>query len=491
MIQGTPRGAFDSILRHGTLFDGTGAPAYTADLGIEGERIAAIGDLGDAAAALEIEARGLCMAPGFIDVHTHDDRLLLDAPDMTPKVTQGVTTVVVGNCGISLAPLTLDQPPPPPLDLLGREEDYRFARIPDYLEALERKPAATNAAVLVGHSTLRVACMDDVYRPARGPEIDAMRALLREALDAGVLGLSSGLFYPTGSSAPADELVALAEVMAGTGALYTTHMRDEADGVEDSLEETFDTARRAKVPVVISHHKCVGERNFGRSRATLARIERARREQPVFLDAYPYVAGSTVLLPEFADRASRIMVSWSQPHPEMAGRDLQEIADGWNCDRDAAIRRLSPAGGIYFMMDEADVRRILAYPHTMFGSDGLPHDTRPHPRLWGAFPRILGHYARDLGLFSLETAIHRMTGLSASNFGLTDRGLLRPGAYADIVLFDRHSIIDKATYEAPCLPAAGIDTVIVNGRPVLRQGQPTGERPGHVLRRNPADDSRD
>jgi N-acyl-D-amino-acid deacylase len=302
-------------------------------------------------------------------------------------------------------------------------------------------------------------------------------------LDAGAVGLSTGLYYPSGGPAPPSEVLAVVEVLRGTGAVYATHMRDEADGVEESLDETFDTAQRAGVPVIVSHHKCVGEGNHGRSPATLARIEAAAAVQEIGLDAYPYIAGSTVLLPEMLDRASRILVTWSETCPEMAGRDLDAIAAEWACSEEAAVRRLQPAGAIYFILDEADVRRILAHPRTMIGSDGLPHDAHPHPRLWGTFPRVLGHYARDLGLMTLETAVHKMTGLSAARFGLVERGVIRPGTYADLVLFDAASIIDRATFDAPTEPADGIRMVMVNGAVVRQDGAGSGARPGRVLRR--------
>ena len=316
------------------------------------------------------------------------------------------------------------------------------------MAALEARPAAVNAVLLVGHSTLRVGTMSDIARPASPDEIAAMRGLLREALDAGAAGFSTGLFYPAGRAAPMTEVIALLETLAGTGAVYATHMRDEADGVEESLAESFETARRAAVPLIISHHKCMGRANFGRSSRTLALIDRARREQPVGLDVYPYTAGSTELLPALIGQASRVMVTWSRAHPELAGRDLADIAAAWGVDEAAAAARLQPAGAIYFMMDEADVQRIMAYPHSMIGSDGLAHDEHPHPRLWGTFPRVLGRYVRELGLLTLEDAVHRMTGLAATQFRLVDRGVLRPGAFADIVVFDAATVADRATFEA-------------------------------------------
>ncbi|MEX2296344.1 MAG: amidohydrolase family protein, partial [Dongiaceae bacterium] len=224
-----------------------------------------------------------------------------------------------------------------------------------------------------------------------------------------------------------------------------------------------------------------GMQNFGRSRETLALLDRARLKQDVAIDAYPYAAAATVLHPDYIHDATRTIVAWSGAVPAAAGRDLAELAAEWHCSLDEASDRLQPASAIYFMMDEADVRRILSDPHTMIGSDGLQHDPHPHPRLWGAFARVLGHYARDVGLFTLEEAVRRMTGLPASRFGFVDRGQLRPGAFADLVLFDPDRILDKSTFEKPVQACAGIDLVVVNGQIVFRDGTHTGARPGRVL----------
>jgi N-acyl-D-amino-acid deacylase len=475
----------DVVFRRATIFDGTGADRFIGDVAVSGDRIAGVGDLDHVSAVREIDAQGLALAPGFIDVHTHDDNAVLVNPDMSAKATQGVTTVVTGNCGVSLAPLVHENPPPP-LDLLGRAGAYRFARFADYAAALDAHPPAVNAALMIGHSTLRLLVMKDVGRPATDAEIATMRVHVREALDCGAVGFSTGLFYPTNRAATADEVVAILADLAGTGAVYATHMRDEADGVELSLEESFETARRAGVPLVISHHKCMGKRNFGRSRQTLARIDEARRHQRVSLDVYPYTAGSTVLLTEMVDQAMRIRVSLSQPHPDLAGKDLADIAAAWGVSPKEAVERLKPGGGIYFMMDEADVERILAYQHAMIGSDGLPHDEFPHPRLWGTFPRVLGHYSRDRGLLPLEDAVRRMTGLPSEQFGLHGRGVIRADLHADLVLFDPATVADRATFDDPKRSAQGIEMVMVNGTPIQEAGRPTGARPGRVLRRGRA-----
>lgn len=472
----------DLIIRNARLIDGTGGPSVRGDIAVRDDRIVALGDLGRIKGAVEIEAGGKAVAPGFIDVHTHDDRALLVDPLMTCKVSQGVTTVVAGNCGVSLAPLKTTRRPPPPLDLVCEAGEGYYADFGDYLAALDGAPAAVNALCQVGHASLRVEAMDSLDRPATGGEIKAMRGRLEQALEAGAIGLSTGLFYAPAAAAPTGEVIELAKAVRAAGGIHSTHMRDEGDHVTESLEETFTIGREAGVPVVISHHKCADQANHGRSVETLALIETARQEQRVGLDAYPYIAGSTTLDSVGLMGASKVLVSWSKARPEAAGRDLAEIAAEMGVDMMAAADALKPAGGIFFMMDEADVRRILAYSGTMIGSDGLPHDEFPHPRLWGTFPRVLGHYVRDEGLFSLEQAVYKMTGLSAGRFGLAERGVLKPGAMADLVLFDPQTVADTATFEQPKNPARGIDLVVVNGRVVWRDGAGTGARPGRAIR---------
>ncbi len=473
----------DWILRGGTVIDGTGGPRFRADIAIAGDRIAAVGEVSKAQGAREIDVEGLIVAPGFIDVHTHDDNALLAHPDMAAKASQGVTTVITGNCGISLAPLGLDGTPPPPLDLIGDAADYAYPRFADYLSALDRTPPAINAACLVGHSTLRVGTMPEFDRPARANEVARMQGRLQEALDAGAIGMSSGLFYAPAFHAPSVEIEALAALLRPAGAIYTTHMRDEAEHVLDSLDESFAAGRAAQVPVVISHHKTTGVPNFGRTAETLPKIQAAMAAQEIGLDAYPYIASSTVLRTQRIEEALKVLITWSKAAPEQAGRELADIARDWGVGIIEAAERLQPAGAIYWTMDEADVQRVLAFPPTMIGSDGLPHDVHPHPRLWGTFPRVLGHYCRELGLFDLETAVRKMTGLSAARFGLAGRGVVAEGAYADLAVFDPDTVIDRASFAEPTLPAAGIAHVFVNGRPVWTEGKPSSERPGRALRR--------
>ena len=310
-----------------------------------------------------------------------------------------------------------------------------------------------------------------------------MRQMTEEALVAGAIGVSTGLYYEPARAATTEEVIEVCRPLPEHHGIYCTHMRNEGDRVVESLEESFRIGRELGVPVVISHHKVVGTPNHGRSAETLPIIERAMRSQKIGLDCYPYCASSTILSYSRTLVAATTLVTWSKPHPEFAGFKLDEVSKKMGLGTEAAVAKLLPAGAIYFSMDEADVQRILAFEHTMIGSDGLPHDAAPHPRLWGSFPRVLGHYSRGLNLFPLETAVYKMTGLTARNFGLEGRGVLREGAFADLAIFDAGEVDEAATFAQPIRPARGIVSVIVNGTPVWQAGKPTGARPGRVLRR--------
>jgi N-acyl-D-amino-acid deacylase len=478
----------DLIIRNATIFDGTGAPRFTADLAVTGDRISAVGDLGGATAEREIVTTGHAVAPGFIDAHTHDDRAVLCGPEcMLCKMSQGVTTVVVGNCGISLSPVRMRTRPIPPLDLLGDESWWTFDSFGEYADRLARDPSPVNTVALIGHMSLRVEAMGgDTQRPATDKEAEHMRRRLAEALAQGASGFSTGLYYPPNMMAPTEEVIAVAEALRAAGGLYVTHMRNEAEGVLDSIEETLKIGRAVNTPVVISHHKCAMPENYGRSTETLPRIEAAAHTQRVDFDIYPYAAGSTVLMPSRLRPDVPVQITWSIPHPEQAGRMLDDIAAEWKLSAHDAAERLLPAGAIFFQMDEADVRRIMSHPLSMIGSDGLPHDAYPHPRLWGTFPRVLGHYARDLKLFSLELAVHKMTGRTAGVFGLADRGVIRPGAYADLVLFDPATVRDAADFNQPTQPAEGILETWINGQSAFVRNQgATHARAGRLLTRKP------
>jgi N-acyl-D-amino-acid deacylase len=474
---------FDTIIQGGTIVDGSGNARFKCDVGIKNNRIQAVSDLSQAHSGHKINAADRIVAPGFIDVHTHDDRVILANPTMDMKISQGVTSVVVGNCGISLAPLVADNPPPP-LDLIAEAGACRYSTFEEFLLEVEGAPPAVNAAFLVGHSTLRVATMDSLDRAASASEIKKMRSLLEEGLMAGAIGFSTGLFYKPAIMAPTEEVVAIAAALHAHKARYVTHMRNESDHVIRSLDETFRIGSESRSPVIVSHHKVQGKNNFGRSIETLSHIDKhiEGHHHGIAFDVYPYIASSTVLKEDSIKLSERVLITWSKARPDLAGRELSDIAEELDCDIFSAAAQLQPAGAVYFAMAEEDVQRILSHPNAMIGSDGLPHDEHPHPRLWGTFPRVLGHYCRDLKLFSLEEAVRRMTGYSAETFGLIDRGIIKPGAFADITIFDEDTVLDRATFDKPMTPAAGIDTVLVNGSIVWESGGATGRRPGHVLR---------
>lgn len=481
------RASYDWVFRNARIIDGTGAPSFIGDLAVIGDRIAAIGQPGviaPGAGRNEADLGGLALAPGFIDAHTHDDRIVLDAPEMLPKVSQGVSTVVIGNCGISLAPAQFSAPPPPPMNLLGGAEAYQFPTFASYAAAVASARPSTNVAALVGHSALRLATMADISGKAGPAEIARMGDILTEAMQNGAVGWSTGLFYPTNAGADADEVAALGLYVAEHGGVYATHMRNEFDHVLDSIDESVATAKQAGTPLIISHHKCAGVENWGRTLETLPRIEAAACDHQINFDVYPYSAGSTNLRADLMTDTYPIMISWSEPHPEMAGRYIVDIAAEWGLDIHEATARLQPAGAIYFQMDEADVRRVLSSPLSMIGSDGLPHDVHPHPRLWGTFPRVLGHYTREVGLFNLETAIHKMTGLTARVFGLTHRGELKAGHFADLVAFAPEAVADLATYERPLQQSVGIAWVMVNGVMTFEPGQRQAGRAGRLVYRD-------
>jgi len=476
----------DLIIRGGMLFDGSDAPAIRADLAIDRDRIVAVGDVSEWSSDAVIDASGLAVAPGFIDVHTHDDWAVLKTPDMPFKVTQGVTTIIGGNCGISAAPLRPEHPLPPPFTTQHLSEGDLYHDVATYAEAVKSACPAVNIGLLVGHSSLRVGVMgDDLDRAATPGECQEMASMLNDALSQGAIGFSSGLDYPPALEAPIEEMIALARVLRGHDrSIYTSHIRDEGDYVVEAVREAIETGRQSGASLVISHHKCAGTNNFGKSEQTLAEIDTARISQDVGLDVYPYVASSSSLLKRYLRDANDIKIIWSTSYPSMGGRMLNDIADEWGISRSDAVDKLHPAGAIYFDMSEDDLRRIMSHPGTMIASDGIPGTEKPHPRLWGTFPRALGHYARDQQLMSMSTAVHKMTGLPAKTFNLVDRGVLSVGAIADVVVFDPETVIDRATFDDPEQASTGICHVLVGGVPVLANTEMTGQRSGQFLGRS-------
>jgi N-acyl-D-amino-acid deacylase len=455
--------------------------------------------------AIELDAAGLAVAPGFIDVHTHDDFAVLLEPAMPFKVIQGVTTAVVGNCGSGVVPFEAG------LIRFRRmhpgADPPRWDGFGGYLDRVDEVRPSLNVAVLMGHGSLRRGAMELEQRPPRPDELDRMRGWVREGVAAGAVGLSTGLIYEPGRYAATEEIIALARELGGpAGGLYATHMRNEGDGLLDAVREAIRIGTEAGVPVQISHHKASGRRNWGRVRDSLRLIEEARaRGIDVTADQYPYPAGSTSFHAVVQNGAFRgdspgglgqlaaadVLVAFAPKHPEWEGQTLEALAGAWNLGVEAAADRLLAAEGeacfvVTFTMDERDVETVLAHPTTMIGSDGVPSGGRPHPRLYGCFPRVLGRYVRERRVLDLATAIHRMTGMPAAKFQLADRGTIRPGAFADLVVFDPARIRDVATYEEPRRFPDGIRAVYVNGVAVARNGEHTGARPGRAVRRGRA-----
>lgn len=473
----------ETLIRNASVIDGSGAAAETLDVAVASGRIAIIGPSLQVRATHCVDGEGLVLAPGFVDVHTHDDLYVVENPSMLPKLSQGVTTVIVGNCGISASPVHLNGTLPDPMNLLGDRASFRYATFAQYVSAVNQARPAVNVAALVGHTALRNNHMDRLDRAATNREIAAMRAQLSESLAGGALGLSSGLAYLSANAATTEEVAQLASSLGEYGAVYATHMRTEGESIRAAMDEAFAIGNAGRAPVIVSHLKCAGIDNWGRSGEVLGALEDARTSQQIGCDCYPYAAGSSTLDLRQVDERVKIAITWSTPHPEMAGKTLAEIAETWGVPQLQAAKRLQPAGAIYHSISEEDMRRILAHPATMIGSDGLPQDPRPHPRLWGTFPRVLGRYCREEKLMTLTEAIRKMTGMPARRFGLEQRGLIREGFHADLVLFDPDRVQDTATFEAPIAPAAGIQAVWVNGALSYSTGASTGLRAGTFVAR--------
>ena len=474
----------DTLIRNAHVLDGLGSGPEIADVAIAGGRILSIDARLRCDAVHVIEAEGLSLAPGFVDVHTHDDTSVIDTPEVLPKISQGITTVIVGNCGISASPVRLKGNPPDPMNLLGSGERFRYPSFHDYLAALDRAQPSVNVAALIGHTSLRNNHLDRLDRAANEPEIEAMRNELEDALGAGALGLSTGLAYSSANAASTEEVLSLARALIGTSAVYATHMRTETDAILDAMDEAFRIGRYSQSRVIISHLKCAGIANWGRSPEVLRALEQARTMQCVGCDCYPYAAGSSTLDLKQVDPRVKIEITWSSTYPDAAGCTLAEIASEWNLSHLDAAKRLQPAGAIYHSIDEQDMRRILTHPATMIGSDGLPWDKHPHPRLWGTYPRVLGRYCREQKLFSLPEAIRKMTSMPAQRFGLARRGRIAEGYWADLVLFDANTILDTATFADPIRPAQGIHSVWVNGTLSYTAQGLTGTRAGRFLPRS-------
>jgi N-acyl-D-amino-acid deacylase len=526
----------DLKIEGATVIDGAGGAGSRADVGVRDEVIVAIGDLSRETAGNRLHASGKVLAPGFIDMHSHSDWRLWANRRAESKIRQGVTTEVVGNCGFSPAPVT----PEFREELRGfalyvpKGMDFQWKSVREYLAALDAGGTAVNVVQLIGHGTLRVAAMGFARRPPAPAELVRMQRLLAQAIDDGAWGLSTGLIYAPGSYATTEEIVALAAVAGRHRGFYASHIRGEGATLLDAVAEAIRVGREGDVPVQVSHVKAAGRPNWGKVREALDLIDDARAEGlDVMADVYPYTASSTTLrtlLPDWAleggveamsarlrDPAMRarireeleapvtgqslldrigwenIMISYCGRRKDAEGKRLSEIGAALGVDPlDAALDLIVDEAGkaymILFQLDEADLRRALLHPMVMIGSDGsalAPYGDlgagKPHPRSYGTFPRVLGEYARDQRVLTLPQAIHKMTGLPARRLGLRDRGVVRVGARADLVVFDHKRVADQATYEDPHRYPVGIEHVIVNGRFVIKDGEHTGSLPGRVL----------
>ncbi len=524
---------FDWLIVNGRVIDGTGRPPFFADVGIVGDKIAAIGQLFHAQAKNRIDAMGKFIAPGFIDIHTHFDIALLVHPEAYCSISQGVTTVVVGNCGHSPAPISKERRNELKqlLSVIDSSVEWQWERFGEFLDSLESVKPSVNVIPLVGHCALRASVVGFENRPATEDELKAMQKLLEECMDEGAWGLSSGLIYPPSAFANVDELVALTEVVAKRGGLYSTHMRSESDALVAAVTEALQTALKSGVKLQISHHKASRKPNWGKVAVTLQLIEKAALQHDVNFDAYPYTAGSAnlsqilplwafeggaaAMLKRLGDSHQREQIlealksdetlEWgkiivasvaSDEYRGFQGKTLTEIARELGTSPPEATLHLieherNAVTMVWFVMDEQDVEQVLTHPLCLVGSDALtipasPNSLEPkpyvHPRTYGTFPKVLRWLVREKGKLTWHEAIAKMTGKTALKLGLKMRGLVREGYFADLVVFDPDEIADQATYENPHSPAKGIDWVFVNGTPALAEGQPTNARSGQVLK---------
>jgi N-acyl-D-amino-acid deacylase len=528
--------SFDLVIRGGTIVDGTGGPPFPGDVGVIGDRVAAIGEIAAGQGRRIVDASGLHLAPGFIDIHTHSDPDVLAYPTADSRVRQGVTTELAGNCGGSAAPLV-------GLGVAERRAEWKddgvdadWTDVASYLARVEKAGISLNHALLVGQGTLRSNAIGDVDRPLSTEEMRAVERALEEALDQGAFGLSTGLEYVPGRYTPSPEIVALAGLVARRGGLYASHMRDEQAHLLEAVAEAIEVGRAAGVRVEISHLKAAGASNWPKQQPAIDLIESARRDGvEILADAYPYTAystgltillqgwaregGTTAILGRFRDPETRarirrevqaqvkddpggwdrVVVSRVKTEKNRAvavGKSLVEIGTAWGVDPvDACLRLLeeeeTAVSFVGHAMSPENVERVLRNPLVMIGSDGSSMapvgkaaESRPHPRSYGTFARVLGFYARERGAFDLATAVRKMTSLPADQIGLSDRGRIARGKKADLVVFDAAKVRDTATFDDPHRYPEGIALVVVNGVPVVERGAHTGARPGRVLRRS-------
>ena len=516
----------DLLIRGGTVIDGTGAPGVRGDVAVTNGKITDVGAFTGRRAMRMIDARGMVVSPGFIDIHSHSDESMLVNSAMESALHQGVTLVVCGNCGGSSAPAH---------GMAAEEADKEYERLGitrtwssfyEYIGAVEDNGAAMNVCSFVGHGTLRMCVMGAQARPPTAAELAEMRGLLGRAMDEGAIGLASGLIYPPSAYGNSDELTALCEIVRSRGGLYASHIRDEGAKLLDAVEENLEIGRRSKVRVQLSHHKASGRKNWGKVKESVAKIEEARRAGvDVQADQYPYTASSTglaVTIPNWAHEGGsaklterirdpvvrarirgeetetgrawdRIVIARARHHPEYSGRSVADLAKEagkdpleWTCD--TLVEHEGAVDIIHHSMDEGDVQFVMSQPWIAIGSDSranAPYGPlsfgKPHPRSYGTFPRVLGRYVRDEKVLTLEDAVRKMTSLTARHLRLRDRGEIRVGAWADLVVFDPARVADVATYDDPHRYPVGIEHVVVNGALAIEAGETTSERAGRFL----------
>ena len=484
----------DLVFRNVNVLDGSGGEAFTADVAVAAGRIVQIGQVG--AAREEIDGNGAILAPGFIDTHAHDDGAFFKHPGMEFKLAQGVTTVVSGNCGFSAIPADPERDSVAASGGILAGLEGEFTDLNGYFDAvLQRKPAINNM-MLVGHNTVRSIVMGDEKRAPSATELIAMQDHVKRALEQGACGFSSGLIYRPGRYSDTQEVIELAKLAAPHDALYTTHMRNEGDKLLEAIDESLLIGQESNVHLHISHHKAAGKGNWGKVKQSLEKIDQALSQgQRVTLDVYPYTAGSGRMIEYFnlervnEELASVIRIASCPAFRNFEGRMLVDIAAEQGWDLGQAVREIltAPKGQhticIHFIIDETDIETNLAHKDMMVGSDGIPDlRGRPHPRLFGTFPRILARYVRERGILSLPEAVRRMTSVAARTFGMLERGEIREGYIADLVLFDPQQVQDLATYDDPKLEPAGIRAVVVNGELAFSEGVHTGVGRGAMLR---------
>ncbi|HJX30569.1 MAG TPA: D-aminoacylase [Thermodesulfobacteriota bacterium] len=524
---------YDLIIQEGLIVDGTNCPGRKGDVGILKDRIVFMGELPRDQGKKILSAADKVVAPGFIDIHSHSDFTLLADPQAESKIYQGVTTELIGQCGVSAAPLEGAVRERRKAELTDLGVPLTWTKLNEYFLRLEEVPPIVNIATLVGHGNLRGSVVGYENRLTSRSELKKMKTLLGQSLNSGAFGLSTGLIYPPGVYSSIEELQVLTKVVAESGGLYATHLRSEGEGLVEAIQEALHIAETVGVSLQISHLKTHGRKNWGKLARVFQLIEDSQKKGfSIHADRYPYTASSTdldVLLPSWAwegggqKELARLADPDSQkkmteeilsqnPEPDfwknvmiasvkkeknrwMEGKTLAEISSQkklapWEALYDLLREEALGVSAIFFFMSEDNLNQILLKDYVMIGTDssarsssGILRRGKPHPRGFGTFPRILRHYTGKGKVLSLETAIHKMTGLPAKKLGLQDRGIIHPGYYADLVIFDPQTVCDRSDYANPFHYPVGIEHVFINGEEVISQGAVTGKRPGRILRK--------